>query len=117
MFAGLPSPYGGRRHRKMPKDVKDMLMKKGKGGKKRGGFLPALAATALGSLAGPVFEQVMSAIRGNKGSGAKRIAGKRAGKLKKGSPEAKAFMAKIRAKSGRGRRGIGGAILTPGPLL
>jgi len=106
--------------------------------RKRGGFWGPLAATAIGSLAGPVFDTIKGLFSGRGAShhGGRRHSmrrhsmGGRRHRLVKGSPAARAFMAKIRARRHGGammmpsstgymggKRLRGGAILTPGPLL
>jgi hypothetical protein len=84
-------------------------MKLGMGGRRgkgpyhhKGGFLPALLGTAIGSLVPSIVDMI-------RGKGRKRhVAGKR--------HESRATMMKRMAHL-RSLRHAGGAILTPGPLL
>jgi hypothetical protein len=122
VYAGLTPAFGGRRRgRRMSAKMMAKMaspMMKGEGRRRRGkkgGFLAPLAVGVLSSIAPQIFDTIKGIFSG---SGSRKGEGRRrAGKLRKGSPEAKAFMAKIRAKSHRGRGLYGGAILTPGPLL
>lgn len=132
-FAGLTPAHAGMTRRKMM-----ALAKKSKGGlapafgglggklgcgkmsKRKAGFLAPLAIGVLSSIAPQIFDTIKGIFGGKGGKATNHAAGRKshksraAGKFKKGSPEAKAFMASIRRKRGRG---AGGAILTPGPLL
>lgn len=126
VYAGLSPAFGGRRrrHHKMSKAMMAKMAKMpmvGEGRRRRrgrkGGFLAPLAVGVLSSIAPQIFDTIKGIFSGSghkEGSGRRR----RAGRLRKGSPEAKAFMAKIRVKSHHRRHAaMGGAILTPGPLL